>query len=404
MVSNWFRKGRHAWGGALRAVPALLVLTLAAAFGLAGCDALPRSGPMATEIQQETQNPKDFPFRLIPVDVTVSRVLLQFPDESLSTRGFFRSDRGSGGPVLGPGDVLAITVMEPASGGVFTGISSTTSGGQSAALVTLPEMQVDTQGSISFPLVGTVRVGGKTTRQVAQTLEDELKSRIIQPQVIVRLVGNFSNKVIIAGAVKAPGEFDITTAGETLLQLVTRAGGPVVPPGDAVVELTRNGTTKSVRLQALINQPTADVRLKGGDFINVANKPRTYLIMGAAGRTAEAPLPVETLSLATALARAGGLIDTRADVKGIFVLRYEPKKVVNRLSPDAPVESAYAPVVYQFNLAETSGFFLADSFVVRERDIIYLSNASSVELQKLLDLFRIAASPVITGATIATDF
>ncbi|MGR7996528.1 polysaccharide biosynthesis/export family protein [Xanthobacter sp. ZOL 2024] len=362
---------------------------------------------MATQIQMESQSPGDFPFRLVPVDVAVSRVLLQVPDNSMSTSGFFRPDRGGhagSGPVLGPGDVLSITVMEPASGGVFSGISSVTAGGQSAALVTLPEMPIDSQGIITFPLVGALNVSGKTTRQVGQMLEEELKSRIIQPQVIVRLVGNFSNKVIIAGAVRTPGEFNITAAGETLLQLVTRAGGPAISPGNAMVELTRNGTTKSVRLQALINQPTADVRLKGGDFINIADKPRTYLIMGAAGRTTEATLPVTTLSLASALARAGGPIDTRADVKGIFVLRYEPKRVVEMLTPEQPVESAYVPVVFQLDLSEASGFFLADSFVVRERDIIYLSNASSVELQKLLELFRVAAGPVISGATVANDF
>ncbi|MFG1480301.1 polysaccharide biosynthesis/export family protein [Xanthobacter sp. V4C-4] len=356
---------------------------------------------MASDIQQDNEYPHDFPFRLVPVDVAVSGVLLRVPDDSFSTRGFFRSDRSPGGPVLGPGDVLAITVMEPASGGVFSGINSQSVGGQSAALVTLPEMSVDAQGSISFPLVGTVHVGGLTTRQVGSKLEEELKSRIIQPQVIVRLVGNQSNKVIIAGAVKSPGEFDVTAAGETLLQLVTRAGGPTVPPSDAIVELTRNGSTRSVRLQALINQPTADVKLKGGDFLNLSVKPRIYMIMGAVNRTTEAALPPEKVTLANALARNGGLIDTRSDVKGVFVLRYEPKAVINQLTPDQPAESTYVPVVYQFNLGATSGFFLADSFVLRDRDIVYLSNAPTVELQKILDVFRVAVSPAISAVSVA---
>lgn len=400
MVLDWLRKCRTAFGDTLRPAHALLVLAMGAALGLAGCET-PRSGPMANDIQQENENPRDFPFRLVPVDVAVSGVLLRVPDDSMSTRGFFRSDRTTGGPVLGPGDVLAITVMEPASGGVFSGINSQSVGGQSAALVTLPEMSVDSQGTITFPLVGSVHVAGLTTRQVGTKLEEELKSRIIQPQVIVRLVGNQANKVIIAGAVKTPGEFDVTAAGETLLQLVTRAGGPAVPPSDVIVELTRNGTTRSVRLQALINQPTADVRLKGGDFVNLAVKPRIYLMMGAIGRTTEAPLPPEKVTLANALARNGGLIDSRADVKGVFVLRYETKQVVNQLTPDQPADTPYVPVVYQFNFAATSGFFLADSFVLRDRDIIFLSNAPSVELQKFLDVFRVAVSPALTAVSVA---
>lgn len=402
MVLNWLRRCRLPFGSAFRPAHALLVLVMGSALGLAGCET-PRSGPMASDIQQESENPGDFPFRLIPVDVAVSGVLLRVPDDTMSTRGFFHSDRRPGGPVLGPGDTLSITVMEPASGGVFSGINSQSVGAQSAALVTLPDMAVDGQGTISFPLVGVVHVGGMTTRQVQLKLEEELKSRIIQPQVIVRLVGNSTNKVIIAGAVKSPGEFDVTAAGETLLQLVTRAGGPAVSPSDAVVELTRNGTTRSVRLQALINQPTADVRLKGGDFINLAVKPRVYLTMGAVGRTAEAPLPVEKLTLANALARNGGLIDTRADVKGVFVLRYETKQVINQLTPDQPADTPYVPVVYQFNFNGAAGFFLADSFVLRDRDIIYFSNAPTVEMQKFLDVFRIAVSPAISAVGVAAS-
>lgn len=402
MVLNWLRKCRLAFGETLRPAHALLVLAMGAALGLAGCET-PRSGPMTSEIRQDSEYPGDFPFRLIPVDVAVSGVLLRVPDDSMSTRGFFRPDRSPGGPVLGPGDVLSVTVMEPASGGVFSGINSQSVGTQSAALVTLPELSVDSQGTISFPLVGTVRVGGMTTRQVATKLEEELKSRIIQPQVIVRLVGNLANKVIIAGAVRNPGEFDVTAAGETLLQLVTRAGGPAVPPSDAIVELTRNNTTRSVRLQALINQPTADVKLKGGDFVNLAVKPRIYLIMGAANRTAEAQLPPEQMTLANALARNGGLSDSRADVKGVFVLRYETKDVIRQLQPDQPADTPYVPVVYQFNFQATSGFFLADSFVLRDRDIIYLSNAPTVELQKFLDVFRVAVSPAISAVGVAAN-
>jgi polysaccharide export outer membrane protein len=145
------------------------------------------------------------------------------------------------------------------------------------------------------------------------------------------------------------------------------------------------------------------VRLAGGGFINIAIKPRIYLIMGAIGRTTEAALPPEKLTLANALARNGGFNDSRADVKGVFVLRYEPQQVISQLTPDQPADTPYVPVVYQFNFEQTSGFFLSDSFVLRDRDIIYLSNASSVEMQKFLDVFRIAVSPAISAVGVAAN-
>jgi len=402
MVLNWLSRFQVPAKGPSRSAAGFLVLVTGAALGLAACDT-PRTGPMSNEIQEQSETPGDFPFRLVPVDVDVSRKLLRYSDDGMSTHGFFRPDRSRSGPVLGPGDVLAITVMEPASGGVFSGISSQSAGGQAAALVTLPEMQIDARGSITFPLVGPVDVAGKTPREVGTKLEQELQSRIIQPQVIVRLVRNSANQVVIAGAVKTPGEYEVTAAGETLLQLVARAGGPSEQPSDVIVELTRGGSTRSVRLQALINNPTQDVRMKGGDFVNIAVKPRVYLLMGAVTRVSEGALPPQPLTLASALARGGGLVDTRSDVKGVYVLRYETKRVVNEITPAQPADTAYVPVVYQFNFSATSGYFLADSFVLRDRDIVYLSNAASVETQKFLELFRIAVSPAISAVSVASS-
>lgn len=392
-------KRRAYWRPSSRQASVACLSVALATAPLAGCTSLPSSGPQASAVEREAKSPKTLPFRLVKYSAQASSILSAYGEVGMSTDGFFRG--GGGGGALGAGDAISVTVIEPTSGGLFTGISSASAGGEGSKIVTLPDIQIDGGGMIVFPFVGRVKAAGKTPTQLGLEIESKLKENAVQPQVLVRLSANLANRVVVGGDVKAPGEFDITPAGETLLQLVTRAGGPAARPSDTVVSLTRGSTTRSVRLHALLQSPSSDIRVQKGDFINVSTVARTYLMLGASGTSAEFPLPAEPLSLAGALGRAGGLNDARADAKGIFVLRYEPRAIADQLAPGGPGGGAFVPVVYQFDMGSAGGFFLTDRFNLRQKDIVYLSNAGSVELSKMLDLFRMTVSPVLTGASIA---
>ena len=58
------------------------------------------------------------------------------------------------------------------------------------------------------------------------------------------------------------------------------------------------------------------------------------------------------------------------------------------------------PVVYQTNLAEPGGYFLAKEFEMRDGDLIFVSNAPAAELEKFLRLVSTVVTPVIWANTL----
>jgi polysaccharide export outer membrane protein len=115
-------------------------------------------------------------------------------------------------------------------------------------------------------------------------------------------------------------------------------------------------------------------------------------------------VPFETakLSLEEAIGKAGGVLDERGDPDGIFVLRYEPPAVARAL-PDprlSPEPADATPVVYHLKLRDPNAMFLARRFAMRDKDILYVSNAPLSDVQKVLTLINFLVTPVVTGATI----
>jgi polysaccharide export outer membrane protein len=112
------------------------------------------------------------------------------------------------------------------------------------------------------------------------------------------------------------------------------------------------------------------------------------------------------ITLEEAIAKAGGLLDNRADPGGIFLLRFEPTTLVAEFVPERalPPGGNLVPVIYRLNLRDAHSFFLARSFPVKDKDILYIANSASDPLQKFLGLVGTVASPVISGAAVYGAF
>lgn len=87
------------------------------------------------------------------------------------------------------------------------------------------EIQVDASGRMSFPLVGTVAVAGKTPGEIEEILEGLFRGRFIKnPQVTVNLKEIISQTVTIGGEVKEPGVYPVV-GRMTLMRAVATAKG-----------------------------------------------------------------------------------------------------------------------------------------------------------------------------------
>ena len=104
-----------------------------------------------------------------------------------------------------------------------------------------------------------------------------------------------------------------------------------------------------------------------------------------------------SLTLAEAVGKAGGLLDTQANATGVFVYRIESRDVLESLEVDLKDFDPYAswiPTVYRANFHDPSMLFAANQFPIRHKDILYVANADSVELLKFLNFVQSVTSSV----------
>lgn len=90
--------------------------------------------------------------------------------------------------------------------------------------LTFPNVAIDATGSVSLPLVGTLRAAGLTTNELAQAISDRLGQYLVRPQVSVLVVTSVSQKVTVDGSVEQPGVYAIQ-GRTTLIDALAMARG-----------------------------------------------------------------------------------------------------------------------------------------------------------------------------------
>jgi len=361
---------------------------------MAGCSALPRSGPSTGEIEdrfRKGDNPLGV--RLVDISPEAVKALGQAPRSSLAEIERVRSNQ----PIdrIGPGDVLAIAVYEAGPGLFNSGARQQANGDSSTSAENLPRVQVDRSGRIMVPFAGLVTVSGKTITEVEQTIQSRLAEKAAEPQVIVTVVSGDTNSVIVSGDVRNPGRRQLTLAGNNLLDMVALSGGPTHDPADTRVRVMRAGKVADVPLTDVQNDPAQNIRIEPQDRIQVDYAPRTFLVFGATGKVAQSTFDYKGLSLAEALARSGGLDDNRADPKSVYLFRYERPDIARVIG--IPSDQPVVPVIYQADLSDPQNLFLIEGVPMRDKDLIYVANAKTVQLYKALQLFYTLVTPAVTG-------
>jgi polysaccharide export outer membrane protein len=303
---------------------------------------------------------------------------------------------------FGIGDVVGVTIFEASAGGLFLPAES---GVRPGNFISIPNQSVDAKGDISIPYAGTIRVQGRTQVQVQQAIIDALKNRAIEPQVIVTLIDQRTSLINVLGDVGRPSRLPASAAGERILDVITRVGGTNGPGSDMWVMLERDKRRELAPFGALVYEPANNIYIHPNDTIYVYKEPQTFLTFGALGAQQQIPFGAWRLSLAEAVSKAGGLNDSRSDPASTFLYRGETRDVAEALGIDcSPFEGPIIPVIYNINFRDPAGFFLASNFEMRNKDIIYVSNAFSVENTKFLSylhsLYGTINDPVQTATSI----
>ena len=383
----------------MRALP----LITAAILALPGCTFLPQNGPTTRSVVNgadvATAEGVFARYELIDVDASVVEAQRSRPIDTLL--GTFGDRSPSVETVIGVGDSVAVQVWEAGSGGLFSGplVADRFSSGSKSALI--PEQVVGRDGAISVPYAGRIQVAGRRTQDVQGLIENELQGNAIQPQVLVTVTRPLSQSVTVTGELTGGARIPLSTRGDRLLDVIAAAGGVRGAVNEAFVRISRGPSTVTVPMTAVVTNPRENIYMRPGDVLTLVRDPQTFLAIGALGQPAEVPFAADGITLSQALARARGLVDTAADPEGVFVFRFEPASLIRRLRPESPlVATKLVPTVYRVNLRDPQGLFLTQAFRMRNRDMIYVSNAPFAEVAKVIAVFSQVAGPVGSAANI----
>ncbi len=367
---------------------------------LAGCSALPSAGPSVGEIVQDSRDASGGGFELVTISPGVNAILSRRKADSFVKS--FGDQRPSLDPLIGVGDSLSITIWEAAAGGLFSSALVTDRFSTGSKSATIPDQVVGRDGSITVPYAGRIRVAGQNSAGVQASIEQALAGKAIQPQALVTVSRSVSNSVTVSGEVSNGARVPLSTKGDRLLDVIASAGGIRTPVSETFIQLTRGKATARVAMSRIVQDPAENVFMRPDDIVTIIRQPQTFVAFGATGRNAEIPFDAEAISLSQAMAKAGGLLDQRADPTGVFILRYEPyetaRQIIENLPP-AP-DGGRTPIVYQLNARTADGLFVAQKFPIFVGDVLYVSNAPTSDLEKALQLMGQVVGPVSASAAV----
>ncbi len=302
----------------------------------------------------------------------------------------------AGGGGIGVGDVVAVTIFESGAGGLFI---PSEPGSRLSNSVVLPTQQVNAAGNIMVPFAGALHVAGQDPQAVARLIESRLSNRALDPQAVVTVQEHRATAVSINGDVSASTHFSLEPGGERVLGALSRSGGPKYPPYETTVTVQRNGVTSSALLSEILANSDQNIQLASGDAVYVSHTPRYFLALGALGPGQFLGLVNRRqsfddikLSLADAIAKVGGLSDDRANAQAVFVYRFEARTTLTALGvATTAVMPATIPTIYTLDLTQPTGYFDAQKFMIRNEDLVFVSNSPSTDLAKFLALILPAA-------------
>ncbi len=355
---------------------------------LAGCG-LPTSVPRGefietnAEVTIRPERAKSAPYCLVAVTPDVLTVA-QHAQHRLAGR--FNDHRGPTSLKIGVGDIVSVTIYELGVGGLFFPLEG---GLRQGNYITLPNQEVDNLGNISVPYAGSIRARGRTMVEIQNAIVSALKSRALDPQAVVSLIEQRAALISVLGEVGTPTRFRASAGGERVLDAISRAGGPRAAGHETWVLLERGSKIAVTPFEALIREPANNIYVRPQDTIYLFKEAQTFLAFGATERQGQFAFDQWRLSLAEAIARSGGLSDSRAEPSWVFLYRLERRETVEKIDPKCLVsDAALIPVIYEIDLRDPASYFLASRFPMRDKDVLMVSNSRTVEATKFMTYIR----------------
>ena len=320
-----------------------------------------------------------YPVQIITADV-ISKQVAKVRAEQASS---LPSDLSTWDYKIGKDDIIGVTVWDhpELSSTAPTQAPETGVGaaplplGTNSAPADQAGHRVGSDGTIFFPTLGRVKLGGLTIEQAREKLVSLLAKNVRDPQVDLRVLAYRSQRIQMTGEVKNPGTMAVTDVPLTLVDAIARAGGETPAADLAHVHLTRNGKTIDIDAQAILEhgQMRENVLLDAGDVVNVPDRSTARVFaVGEIVRPQIVQIPRAGLTLADALSIVQSIDPKAADPRQIYVIR-------------GAADNLQKPTVYRLDMTQVDALLLQTQFAMEPLDVLYVGTSGAVRFNRVLD-------------------
>lgn len=291
-----------------------------------------------------------------------------------ATVGWIKAGAGPSGQIIEAGDTINLTLWDNEESSLLS------SPGQK--IISLPKLTVSPKGTVFLPYADEVYVAKMSSDQARLAIQDKLVPLIPSVQVQLTLESGRKNSVDLVSGVASPRNIPMPDRSLSVLSLIALGGGIQSGLVNPQIRLSRDGKLYGISMARLLSNPGMDSTLRGGDKVYIQAEERYFLSLGAAGREAQVKFPQDQVTALDAMSLIGGLNDTRANPKGILILR--------DFSPNAVRTDGTGPdrerMIFAFDLTTADGLFGAGDFPIQHRDLVMVAESPLSSTTTILGL------------------
>jgi polysaccharide export outer membrane protein len=336
---------------------------LVACCALASCG-LPRGAGFQSEVlaaskantAAEGEEPV-YDFAVYEVNRETLPVLQGWPVTGPATLPWLVAQEQPASMMIAPGDTVQVTIWDAEENSIFGG----------GGVTPLQPTTVSEDGRIFVPYIGYLRVTGMVPNTARERIEEELIRTVPSAQVQMTVEPGQTNTANLAAGVAAPGLYPLPNRNVKILDLFSQAGGPRPDLNSPQVRLVRGNRTYGIPFERLLNDPTTNISVRGGDRIFVEDDKRQFIALGATGSQSIFDFPEIEFSALEALAFIGGVNAGSANPEGILILREYAQSAVKDGIAGPPKDR----VVFTIDLTSADGLFSAGNFMLEGDDLVY---------------------------------
>ncbi|RKG36800.1 polysaccharide biosynthesis/export family protein [Acinetobacter rongchengensis] len=267
---------------------------------------------------------------------------------------------------LSPGDILSIQLW------AYPEITPPIQDVNNVKAIGYP---IDPNGNVQLPLVGSVRIAGKTLAETNRFLHNQFAKYLKHPDVVVRVLSYEGRRYFVNGQVMRSGQYTLNDQPISIYTALGQAGGIDTKTGDTTnIQLIRDGQTfnlntiqlekQGLSLHNLLIQPNDTI------YVNTKQDQKLY-VMGESNKSQALALRDQGMTLSDVLGESEGISPYSASAARIYVMRTDL--------------NTKQSTIYHLNLTSLGNLALANQFAMKKNDIVYIDATGLTRWQRIMN-------------------